>query len=106
MPCRHTNGKKAYIFADLRTLLARASPLRSGDVLAGVAATTYERVAAQLALADVPLHHFLNEVLIPYGQDEVTRLIIDTHNAEAFANISHFTVGQLRDWMVWIMPMM
>ena len=101
MSYRHTIGLRTYTFADLKTLLARASPLRSGDVLAGVAAATYEeRVAAQFALADVPLHNFLHEALVPYEQDEITRLILDTHHAAAFAGISHFTVGQLRDWLV------
>ena len=101
MPYRHTIGQHMYVFDDLKTLLARASPLRSGDVLAGVAAATYqERVAAQLALADVPLRNFLNEALVPYEQDEVTRLIMDTHDAAAFAPIGHFTVGQLRDWLL------
>ncbi|RZK63178.1 MAG: ethanolamine ammonia-lyase subunit EutB [Hymenobacter sp.] len=98
---RHVIGSRAYTFADLKTLLARATPLRSGDVLAGVAAATYEeRVAAQYALADVPLRDFLHEALVPYEQDEVTRLIFDTHDAGAFAPIAHFTVGQLRDWLV------
>ena len=101
MSYRHTIGLRTYTFADLKTLLARASPLRSGDVLAGVAAATYEeRVAAQFALADVPLRDFLHEALVPYEQDEITRLILDTHHAAAFAGISHFTVGQLRDWLV------
>lgn len=101
MAYRHVIGQRAYVFEDLKTLLARASPLRSGDVLAGVAAATYEeRVAAQMALADVPLRDFLNEALVPYEQDEVTRLILDTHDAAAFARISHFTVGQLRDWLL------
>jgi ethanolamine ammonia-lyase large subunit len=101
MPYRHVIRKKSYAFTDLKTLLARASPLRSGDVLAGVAAATYEeRVAAQLALADVPLRTFLNEALVPYEQDEVTRLIVDTHDTAAFACISYFTVGQLRDWLL------
>lgn len=90
-----------YQFADLKELLAKASPLRSGDVLAGLATERYEeRVAAQLVLADVPLPTFLSEVVIPYESDEVTRLIIDTHNAEAFSRISHFTVGDLRDWLL------
>ena len=67
MSYRHTIGLRTYTFADLKTLLARASPLRSGDVLAGVAAATYEeRVAAQFALADVLLRDFLHEALIPY----------------------------------------
>lgn len=90
-----------YRFNDLKTLLAKASPLRSGDVLAGVAAETYEeRVAAQLALADVPLKTLLAQPVIPYEQDEITRLIIDTHDAAAFAPISHFTAGELRDWLL------
>ncbi|WBA43211.1 ethanolamine ammonia-lyase subunit EutB [Hymenobacter canadensis] len=98
---RHTIRQRTYTFPDLRTLLARASPLRSGDQLAGVAADTYEeRVAAQYALADVPLRRFLSEALVPYEQDDVTRLIIDTHDAAAFAPVSHFTVGQLRDWLL------
>ncbi|WP_310394255.1 ethanolamine ammonia-lyase subunit EutB [Hymenobacter sp.] len=101
MSYRHTIGSRTYVFADLKTLLARASPLRSGDVLAGVAAATYEeRVAAQYALADVPLRQFLDEALVPYEQDEVTRLILDTHDAAAWAPVGHFTVGQLRDWLL------
>ena len=101
MGYQHTIRQRTYAFPDLATLLARASPLRSGDVLAGVAAAAYEeRVAAQMALADVPLRNFLHEALIPYEQDEVTRLIIDTHDAAAFAPIAHFTVGQLRDWLL------
>lgn len=101
MPYRHTVRQHTYAFADLKTLLARASPLRAGDVLAGVAAATYEeRVAAQYALADVPLRDFLREALVPYEHDEVTRLIVDTHDAGAFASIGHFTVGQLRDWLL------
>ncbi len=101
MSYRHTIRQRVYEFPDLKTLLAKASPLRSGDVLAGLAAETYEeRVAAQLTLADVPLRNFLHEALIPYEQDEVTRLIMDTHDAAAFAPISHFTVGQLRDWLL------
>lgn len=81
--------------------MAKATPLRSGDQLAGVAASTYqERVAAQLALAEVPLKTFLQEVLIPYEEDEVTRLIIDTHDAEAFQAIGHLTVGDFRNWLL------
>ena len=84
-----TAGGRVYRFADLRTLMAKASPRRSGDELAGIAAATMEeRVAAQMALADLPLTTFLNDSLIPYEQDEVTRLIIDSHDAEAFAPIS------------------
>lgn len=101
MGYRTTIRNTQYVFDDLKTLLAKASPYRSGDVLAGVAANNYEeRVAAQIALADVPLKVFLNEVLIPYESDEVTRLIIDTHDETAFAIISHFTVGELRDWLL------
>lgn len=85
----------------LRTLLALASPLRSGDVLAGVAARTEEeRVLAQIELAEVPLTRFLNEPVIAYEEDEVTRLIIDDHDKEAFATVSSFTVGEFRDWLL------
>lgn len=94
-------GSTLYRFTDLKTLLAKASPARSGDYLAGLAAATYEeRMAAKIALADVPLKTFLNEELIPYEQDEVTRLIIDRHDARAFTPISHLTVGDLRDWLL------
>jgi ethanolamine ammonia-lyase large subunit len=90
-----------YRFDDLKTLLAKASPYRTGDVLAGVCAESYEeRVAAQIALADVPLKTFLNEAIIPYEQDEITRLIIDDHDTEAFNSISHLTVGEFRDWLL------
>lgn len=90
-----------YVFDDLKTLLAKATPFRSGDALAGLTGSSYEeRVAAQIALADVPLKIFLNEAVIPYEEDEVTRLIIDEHDAKAFAPISHFTVGELRDWLL------
>jgi ethanolamine ammonia-lyase large subunit len=97
----HTVGNHVYQFPDLRVLMAKASPYRSGDALAGVCADSYqERVAAQLCLADVPLKNFLSEALIPYEKDEVTRLIIDTHDATAFATISSFTVGQFRNWLL------
>jgi ethanolamine ammonia-lyase large subunit len=90
-----------YVFPDLKCLLAKAAPLRSGDCLAGIAAATAaERVAAQMALADVPVKTFLNEAIIPYEEDEVTRLIIDTHDGTAFARIAHLTVGGLRDWLL------
>src|SRR3954468_15622724 len=96
-----TIGNFTYCFEDLKTLLAKASPLRSGDVLAGIAAeSANERVAAQIALADVPLKNFLDDPLIPYEEDEVTRLIIDEHDANAFGAISHFTIGDLRDWLL------
>lgn len=92
---------KVYRFNDLKTLLAKASPYRSGDALAGVCAESYEeRVAAQLVLADVPLTIFLSELIIPYEKDEITRLIIDGHDAEAFQPISHLTVGEFRDWLL------
>ena len=85
----------------LREILAKASPHRSGDVLAGVAAANdEERVRAQMLLAEVPLKRFLNEAVVPYEQDEVTRLILDSHDAAAFAPISSFTVGQFRDWLL------
>ncbi len=90
-----------YNFDSLRTLLAKASPLRSGDLLAGVCANSYEeRIAAQIALSNVPLKNFLNEVVIDYEKDDITRLIIDSHDAIAFATISHLTVGGFRDWLL------
>jgi len=96
-----TLGGTRFAFPDLRSLLARASPPRSGDALAGIAATTAEeRVAAQLALADLPLKTFLAEVVIPYEDDEITRLILDGHDTAAFAAVAHLTVGGLRDWLL------
>ena len=96
-----TIGSRRYTFADLKMLLAKASPLRSGDELAGIAAATgEERVAAQYALADLPLAAFLNEPVVPYESDEVTRLIVDSHDRAAFAPISHLTVGGFRDWLL------
>ncbi|KRB64179.1 ethanolamine ammonia-lyase subunit EutB [Noviherbaspirillum sp. Root189] len=101
MGYRTSAGSKTYVFPDLATLMAKASPARSGDYLAGVAALSYEeRMAAKMALADVPLRAFLNHALIPYECDEVTRLILDTHQAEAFAPIAHLTVGDFRDWLL------
>src|SRR5580704_7062648 len=98
---RATIGSRSYAFADLKTLLAKASPLRSGDRLAGVAAeSSEERVAAQFALADLPLTAFLNEAVVPYESDEVTRLIVDSHDAEAFSPVKHLTVGGFRDWLL------
>ena len=97
----HTIDSHVYQFASLKELLAKATPLRSGDVLAGVAATSArERVAAQLALAEVPLSLFLNEALVPYEDDEVTRLIVDSHARAAFAPVSHLCVGDFRDWLL------
>ncbi len=96
-----TLGTSRYVFPDLVTLLAKATPLRSGDVLAGIAAaSSEERVAAQYALADVPLRTFLDAHVVPYETDEVTRLIVDTHDKKAFAPIRHLTVGDLRDWLL------
>ena len=94
-------GGTTYAFADLRELLAKASPPRSGDVLAGVAArSAAENAAARMALADVPLKRFLTEAVVPYESDDVTRLIVDSHDAGAFAAISHLTVGGFRDWLL------
>lgn len=94
-------GNQVYHFNDLKDLLAKASPARSGDDLAGISAGSMEeRVAAKMRLADLPLATFLEEQLIPYETDEVTRLIVDTHNAEAFAPISHLTVGDFRNWLL------
>jgi ethanolamine ammonia-lyase large subunit len=90
-----------YTFDSLKALLAKASPARSGDCLAGIAAESdQERVAAQMGLADVPLSQFLEEPLISYEEDEVTRLIFDSHDAEAFSPVAGFTVGQFRDWLL------
>ncbi len=94
-------GFKTYTFLNLAELLAKASPLRSGDVLAGIAAkTTEERVAAQMALADVPLKTFLSQELIPYEEDEITRLILDSHDQKKFLTISHLTVGEFRNFLL------
>lgn len=101
MAYHRTIRHNGYSFQDLKSLLAKASPLRSGDVLAGLAAATYEeRVAAQLALADVPLKDFLNDAVIPYEQDEISRLIFDSHDIRAFEGISHLTVGEFREWLL------
>lgn len=101
MRYRHSVGVHTWQFEDIKTLLARASPARSGDYLAGVGASCdEERMAAKLALADVPLSTFLNETVIPYEQDEVTRLIIDSHNKSAFNEINHLTVGSFREWLL------
>lgn len=98
---RHTLGQTVYQFDSLKTLLAKATPLRSGDELAGIAAhTAEERVAAQMALADLPLRVFLSDLLIPYEQDEVSRLILDHHDSAAFAPVAHLTVGDFRDWLL------
>ena len=101
MTYRHSIGSTTYTFANLCDLLAKATPPRSGDRLAGVAAETAEQmIAARMALADLPLRQFLNEAVIPYESDEVTRLIVDTHDSAAFAPIASLTVGGFRDWLL------
>jgi ethanolamine ammonia-lyase large subunit len=98
---RHTIDATSYVFEDLRDLLAKATPPRSGDRLAGIAAESAEQmIAARIALADVPLRQFLREAVIPYEDDEVTRLIVDSHDPKAFAPISSLTVGAFRDWLL------
>ncbi len=101
MVYRRAIGTTTYVFDDLRDLLAKATPPRSGDRLAGIAADSAEQmVAARMALADLPLAQFLQETVIPYEDDEVTRLIVDTHDRSAFAVISSLTVGSFRDWLL------
>lgn len=98
---QHTAAGHRWQFADLRDLMAKATPLRSGDALAGLAAVSaVERMAARMALAELPLKTFLNEALVPYERDEVTRLILDTHDVAAFAPIAHLTVGDFRNWLL------
>ena len=98
---RTSIGRSTYRFDSLRDVMAKASPSRSGDDLAGISASTMEeRVAAKMVLADMPLRRFLDEPLIPYETDAVTRLIIDTHDSEAFAPVSHLTVGEFRNWLL------
>jgi ethanolamine ammonia-lyase large subunit len=101
MVYRHAIDATTYTFGDLRDLLAKATPPRSGDRLAGIASESAEQmVAARMALADVPLKQFLNEAVIPYEEDEVTRLIVDSHDASGFAGVSSLTVGAFRDWLL------
>ena len=101
MGYRAALGGETYHFADLRELMAKATPARSGDQLAGIAAhSAQQRVAAREALADLPLATFLQQALVPYEADEVTRLIIDSHDAAAFAPVAHLTVGGFRDWLL------
>jgi ethanolamine ammonia-lyase large subunit len=101
MRYRTTIGSQVFSFDDLRQVMAMASPARSGDYLAGVAAATaQQRMAARHVLADTPLSQFLNEALVPYEQDNITRLIIDTHDAPAFAPVAHLTVGDFRNWLL------
>ena len=97
----YTLGSHRYRFKSLAELMAKATPARSGDRLAGVIAeSAQERVVAQMALAELPLTTFLEDHLVPYGEDEITRLIIDTHDAKAFASLRHFTVGDFRNWLL------
>ncbi len=101
MSYAHSVGGVTYRFDDLRTLLAKATPARSGDDLAGLSAkSAQERVAARMALADLPLTVFTNDLVVPYESDEVTRLIADSLDRGAFHNISHLTVGEFRDWLL------
>ena len=101
MAYRRAIDGTTYVFDGLRDLLAKATPPRSGDRLAGVAAESAEQmIAARMALADVPLKQFLHEAVIPYEDDEITRLILDSHDVSAFASVSSLTVGGFRDWLL------
>ena len=101
MVFRHAVGGHSWVFPDLRDLMAKASPRRSGDMLAGIAAgSAEESIAARMGLADLPLETFLLQPLVPYEADEVTRLIIDTHDDAAFAPVSHLCVGDFRNWLL------
>ncbi len=101
LPISHSLGGTRYVFPDLRSLLARASPARSGDQLAGIAAgSAAERAAAQYALADLPLSAILNQPVIPYEDDEVTRLILDRHDPVSFAPVAAMTVGAFREFLL------
>src|SRR6266853_1814000 len=101
MVYRHAIDATTYVFNDLRHRLAKATPPRSGDRLAGIAADSAEQmIAARIALADVPLKQFLHEAVVAYEDDEITRLIIDTHDKSAFAAIASLTVGSFRDWLL------
>jgi ethanolamine ammonia-lyase large subunit len=101
MAYQHCVGATNYLFDSLKQVMAKATPARSGDLLAGIAAETYaERMAARMCLASIPLKRFLEESLIPYEDDEVTRLIVDNHDPKNFLEISHLTVGDFRDWLL------
>jgi ethanolamine ammonia-lyase large subunit len=101
MTYRATVGTTAFVFADLKELMAKASPPRSGDRLAGIAAeSAQECVAARMALADLPLKRILAEPLIPYDSDDVTRLILDSHDDRAFAPVASLTVGEFREFLL------
>src|SRR6476620_11081566 len=101
MRYRTTIESQVFEFDDLKQVMGFASPARSGDYLAGIgAATAQQRLAARHALAETPLKQFLTEALIPYEDDNITRLIIDGHDAQAFAPVSHLTVGDFRNWLL------
>ncbi|MBD8908965.1 ethanolamine ammonia-lyase subunit EutB [Methylorubrum zatmanii] len=101
MPYRHTVGPRTHVFADLAMLMAKATPIRSGDCLAGIAAeSAEENMAARWCLAEVPLKEILARPLIPYEEDDVTRLILDDHDEAAFAEIAHLTVGDFREFLL------
>ncbi len=101
MAYRCTIATQTYAFADLRQVMAMASPARSGDYLAGVgAATAQQRMAARHVLAELPLKQFLTEALVPYEDDNITRLIIDSHDTLAFAPVAHMAVGDFRNWLL------
>lgn len=98
---KHVVGGTTYTFGNLRVLMAKASPIRSGDQLAGLAAQSYEEnVAAKMTLAEVPLKAFLEDLVVPYESDEITRLIIDAHSKDAFEPLSSLTVGDFRNWLL------
>ncbi len=100
-PYRRQQGNHVFTFSSLAELMAKATPERSGDALAGVCAeSAAERIVAQMTLADLPLKTFLNDVVIPYESDEITRLIIDSHDKQAFSLIEHLTVGDFRNWLL------
>jgi len=101
MAYAHAVGANRFAFPDLKTLLAKAGPMRSGDLLAGVAAESEaERMAAKMALADLPMRRFLEEPVIPPDNDEVSRLILSQHDAAAFSPVAHLTVGEFRNWLL------
>src|SRR5580692_6997980 len=101
MAYRHTIDATSHVFDDLRDLLAKATPPRSGDRLAGISADSAEQmIAARIALSDVPLKQFMQETVIAYEDDEITRLIVDSHDGPAFSGISSLTVGGFRDWLL------
>src|SRR6195952_2908669 len=101
MRYRTTIAARVFEFDDLKQVMATASPARSGDYLAEIGAgSSQQRMAARYVLAEVPLKQFLTEALVPYEDDNITRLIIDSHDARAFAPVSHLTVGDFRNWLL------